>query len=314
MGTSEPEPYHQPVLADVVVSLLITDPEGAYLDLTAGGGGHLRKLAAALGARARLYGLDRDPAAIRRATTVLSHFSQSHRLIQASFGDLAEAAKQFSESAFTGILLDLGVSSKQIDDASRGFSFRQEGPLDMRMDPSSGTTAADLIQRSTERQLIEMLRSYGEERQAARLARAIVKERQREMIRTTTQLAAVVSSVIHPPHQVKSLARVFQAIRIAVNQEMEQLAAVLPAAWSMLAPGGRLAVISYHSLEDRQVKQFMKARAHPPCVCPRMQAICTCDRTPSLKLITRKPIEPDETELAVNSRARSAKLRVGEKL
>lgn len=314
MGASEPEPYHQPVLADVVVSLLITDPQGAYLDLTAGGGGHLAKLAGALGAQARLYGLDRDPAAIRHATTVLSHFTQSHSLIQASFGDLAEAAKQFSESAFDGILLDLGVSSKQIDDPSRGFSFRQDGPLDMRMDPSSETTAADLIQRSSERELTEILRSYGEERQAARLARAIVKERQRQMIRTTKQLAAVVSSVIHPPHQVKSLARVFQAIRIALNDEMEQLAAVLPAAWSLLAPGGRLAVISYHSLEDRQVKRFMQAKANPPCVCPPMLPICTCDRTPTLKLITRKPIEPDEAEIAANPRARSAKLRVGEKL
>ncbi len=314
MTASVPDEYHQPVLADVVVSLLITGSNGAYLDLTAGGGGHLKRLAAALGDGARLYGIDRDPEAIRRATSELSHFTQSYQFIQASFGDLAEVAKQFSESAFTGILLDLGVSSRQIDDASRGFSFRQEGPLDMRMDPSTGVTAADLIQRSSERQLTEILRSYGEEQQAARLARAIVKERQREMIRTTTQLASVVSSVIHPPHQVKSIARVFQAIRIAVNRELEQLEAVLPAAYDLLAPGGRLAVISYHSLEDRIVKRFMQQKANPPCVCPPRLPICTCDRTPTLKLITKKPIEPDEAEIAANSRARSAKLRVGERL
>ncbi|MBK7143137.1 MAG: 16S rRNA (cytosine(1402)-N(4))-methyltransferase RsmH [bacterium] len=314
MTANEPDGYHQPVLADVVVSLLITDREGAYLDLTAGGGGHLKRLAGALGAHARLYGIDRDPEAIRRATDELSHFKQSHQIIQASFGDLAEVAKQFSDSAFAGILLDLGVSSRQIDDPGRGFSFRQEGPLDMRMDPSSETTAAELIQQSSERQLTEMLRSYGEEKQAARVARAIVKERQREMIRTTTQLASVVSSVIHPPHQVKSIARVFQALRIAVNGELEQLEAVLPAAYSLLAPGGRMAVISYHSLEDRLVKRFLQQKANPPCVCPPRLPICQCDRTPTMKLITRKPIEPDEAEIASNSRARSAKLRVGERL
>lgn len=314
MTANEPDRYHQPVLAEVVVSLLITDSHGAYLDLTAGGGGHLARLAASLSADARLYGIDRDPAAIQRATDVLSHFSQSHTLIQASFGDIAEVAKQILEVSFAGILLDLGVSSKQIDDPSRGFSFRQEGPLDMRMDPSSEMTAADLIQRSTERQLIEILRSYGEEHQAVRLARAIVRERQKEMIRTTTQLAAIVSSVIHPPHQTKSLARVFQAIRIAVNRELDQLEAVLPAAFGLLASGGRLAVISYHSLEDRQVKRFMQAKANPPCVCPPMLPICNCDRTPTLKLITRKPLEPEEAEIAENPRARSAKLRVGERL
>jgi 16S rRNA (cytosine1402-N4)-methyltransferase len=314
MTAREPELFHQPVLAAEVVDLLITNRAGAYLDLTAGGGGHLRALAARLDTAARLYGIDRDPVAVNRATEALTSIAQSHTIVQAPFGDLAAIAGQFSDSVFDGILLDLGVSSRQIDDPARGFSFRHEGPLDMRMDPASPVTAAALINGLTERQLTEILRTYGEERQAPRLARAIVRERQQRMIQTTTQLSTIVNLVVRPPHQVKSLARVFQAFRIAVNRELEQLETVLPAAWQLLTAGGRLAVISYHSLEDRIVKRFMIDKARPACTCPPELEICVCDRTPTLTLVTRKPIEPSTEEIASNSRARSAKLRVGEKI
>ena len=305
--------FHEPVLAAEIVELLVTDPDGAYLDLTAGGGGHLATLAGMLGRRARLYGVDKDPEAVVQGTKRLSEFTQFRRISRASFGDILSTVREFEDKTFDGILLDLGISSRQIDDPSRGFSFQQDGPLDMRFDPAAGSTAADLVNTLDEKELADLIREYGEERHANRIARAIVTERQRELITTTQQLAAIVRRTVKPPHQTKSLARVFQSLRIAVNREFDELTRVLPAAVSLLRNGGRLAVISYHSLEDRQVKRFFRSQSHPDegplsgtPQAPHIQ--------PTLELITRKPVTPQPGEIQRNSRARSAKLRVAQRV
>jgi 16S rRNA (cytosine1402-N4)-methyltransferase len=297
-----------------VVSLLITDREGAYLDLTAGRGGHLRALAAQLGSQARLYGIDRDPTAVAESTHVLTPFVQFRKIIQAPFGELENVAAQLGEESFDGMLLDLGISSPQIDDPSRGFSFQADGPLDMRFDPSTDVTAAELINGLDQKQIAEILSTYGEERDAARLARAIVMERQKQPIATTMHLAAVVRAVVPYPHQTKSLARVFQALRIAVNHELDQLQQVLPTTLVLLKSGGRLAVLAYHSLEDRIVKRTFQDWTKPQCTCPPKFPVCVCGAKAVAKLVNRKILIPSDEEIAQNPRARSARLRVVEKL
>ncbi|MEW6051262.1 MAG: 16S rRNA (cytosine(1402)-N(4))-methyltransferase RsmH [Candidatus Zixiibacteriota bacterium] len=314
MIAREADPYHEPVLADTVVGLLITDPDGAYLDLTAGGGGHLKALAAKLGKQARLYGMDKDPAAIVHATATLQQFGQFKKVLHASFGDLSVERSRLHEKGFDGILLDLGISSRQIDDPQRGFSYQHDGPLDMRFDPSVGDSAADLVNSLDEGKLTAIISDFGEERMARRIAKALVRERRKHMILTTRQLATVVRQTIHPPHQTKSLARVFQALRIAVNDELGQLARVLPAAVRTLNVGGRLVVISYHSLEDRTVKQFFRAASSSACNCDRDIGVCDCGRLPQLRLLTKKPVTPEPAEVRNNPRARSAKLRAAEKV
>jgi len=314
MTASEPDFAHTPVMPAEVVSHLITDREGAYLDLTAGRGGHLRALAEQLSSSARLYGIDRDPIAVAETTRILQPFVQFRKIVQAPFEELEHVAGQFGEGAFNGILLDLGVSSPQIDDAQRGFSFRSDGPLDMRFDPGSGITAAELLEKLDQKQIAEIIRSYGEEREAARMARAIVMERQRQQITTTSHLAAIIRAVTPKPHQTKALARVFQAFRIAVNRELEQLERVLPIAFHLLGSGGRIAVISYHSLEDRIVKQRFQAWFKPRCTCPPGLPVCGCGVKEIAQAITRKPVFPTDAEIAQNPRARSARLRVVEKL
>jgi 16S rRNA (cytosine1402-N4)-methyltransferase len=306
--------FHRPVLPAEVVTLLTTDREGAYLDLTAGGGGHLAALAAQLGPRGRLYGIDRDPQAVAFATQLLQPFVQLKTIVCASYADVGGVVEQFEDRQFTGILLDLGVSSRQIDDPARGFSFSQDGPLDMRFGPDAEMTASELISITDEKRLAEIISRYGEEKHARELARAIVTERRKNMIATTSHLTAIVLSVIRPPHQTKSLARVFQALRIAVNRELDQLEAVLPTSFGLLAPGGRLAVISYHSLEDRITKQFMQGTVKGKCTCPRDLPICVCGARATGKAVTRKPVLPTESEQRENPRSRSAKLRVVEKL
>ena len=272
--------HHEPVLAGEVVELLITDTKGAYLDLTAGGGGHLRALAGCLDDQARLYGADIDPAAVQRTARALEGIAQFRNVIQTSFGDIHTAVDQLDETEFDGVLIDLGISSLQVDDPSRGISFRGDGPLDMRFDPSSGVTAGELLEKLSERELTEVIRKFGEERQAVRIARGIVRERQRGMILTTLQLRDIVLKVTKPPHQIKSLAR----------------------------------VIAYHSLEDRPVKKFFSREAKGVCSCPPDLPVCVCGSKPSLRIVTRRPIVPGESEIARNPRARSARLRVAEKL
>ena len=302
------------MLAGRVVELLVTRSEGAYLDLTAGGGGHLKALAGHLKPKARLYAADVDPEAVERVSRELADLTQLRAVVQTAFADVGNALVEFEDRTFDGILIDLGVSSFQLDEPSRGISFRYDGPLDMRFNPDAGEPASALINSLGVENLRDLIDEYGEERQAARIARAIVKERQQQMILTTAQLRDVILAVVAPPHQTKSLARVFQALRIAVNRELEQLHRVLPVALSLLNPGGRLAVIAYHSLEDREVKRFIQREARGNCTCPPELPQCVCGARPTLKAITRHPVVPDEAEITANPRARSARLRVAERL
>ena len=293
---------------------LVTGSNGVFLDLTAGSGGHLRTFAEKSGENARVYGLDRDPAAVARATKNLAGLVQYRKIACAPYLTVDEVVGDFEDREFDGILLDLGLSSTQLDDPERGFSFRFDGPLDMRFAPESGIeTAADLINRLSDDKLAKIIKDFGEERMARRIAKAIVRERQIEMILTTARLSQIVRQAVKPPHQNKSLARVFQAFRIAVNRELDQLTDVLPKVVALLKTGGRMAVISYHSLEDRIVKRFIQQQ-EKGCICPDNFAVCMCGIKPSLKRVTRGADTPGEAEMESNPRARSAKLRVAEKL
>jgi len=308
------ERSHVPVMVAEVIGLLITRRDGAYLDLTAGAGGHLGALAAELDPSARLYGLDRDPEAVAVATRHLDGSRQKTKVVQSSYADAVAARAAFDDTTYDGMLLDLGLSSLQLDDPGRGFSFRHEGRLDMRFDPEAGgPTAAELVNSLSEERLTDIISRYGEEKRARRLAGAIVRERRKKMILTTAELAGVVQSQVSPNHLNKTLARVFQALRIAVNRELEILEAALPDLLTLLNAGGRLAVIAYHSLEDRIVKQFFQREAKG-CICPPEIPVCVCGRTPTVKIITRRPVTPSDAEIAQNTRARSAKLRVAERL
>lgn len=308
------ERAHQPVMADEVVRWLVTDRRAAYIDLTVGSGGHLSRLALAVDSAARLYGVDRDPVAVAGARRNLERLVPKAIVVHASYADLAEIAARLGERVFHGILLDLGISSAQLDDAERGFAFRLEGPLDMRFDPrSTPVSAADLVNTANEEELADIIDRFGQERLARRLATGIVRERRTKVIRTTTDLRNVIARIVGERHRNKSLARVFQALRIAVNGELACLQRVLPLTLNYLAEGGRLAVISYHSLEDRLVKQFLATESRD-CLCPPRVPQCVCGHRASLRLVTRRAIRPSLSEVAANPRARSARLRVGEKL
>lgn len=305
---------HIPVMVAPVVELLTTRRDGAYLDLTAGAGGHLRALADILDPSARLYGIDRDPEAVAAARANLAGLRQTIQIVHGSYIDAGAVVTAFADERFDGILLDLGLSSLQLDDPGRGFSFGQDGPLDMRFDPEAqGPSAADLVNTLSERQLADIIYRFGEEGRSRRLAAAIVRERQKSMILTTARLADIVRAATPGQHRTKTLARVFQAFRIAVNRELEAVESVLPTLPDLLTAGGRLAVIAYHSLEDRLVKQFFQ-RESKGCLCPPEVPVCVCRHEPVLKIITRRPLTADQAEVAENPRARSAKLRVAERL
>lgn len=295
------------MLAGQAIELLITNRDGLYIDCTVGGGGHSRLIFERLSSRGRLIGCDRDPDAIAHARQTLP---SSVQLFRVPFSQLAQKIGDAVGDSALGILMDLGVSSYQLDEARRGFSHRLSAPLDLRMDPTGGETAAELIARLDVRELTQLIRDYGEDSQAGRIARAIVRERERTPIETTDHLARVISEAVTAT-RVKSLSRVFQALRMEVNRELEELAAGLTAAWSLLTPSGRLVVISYHSLEDRMVKEFMREKAHP-LVDPRVPIPAPV--VPSGRLLLRKPLTADEIEVRENSRSRSAKLRAIEKI
>jgi 16S rRNA (cytosine1402-N4)-methyltransferase len=284
------EPLHEPVLVDEVVALL--SRAGVVLDLTVGGGGHSAALLEA-GIR-RVVGVDRDGAALAQATARLAGFGDRFRPIRARFSEVGRVAEETRVPEADGVLYDLGVSSVQLDRAERGFSYRLEGPLDMRMGEGN-LTAADVVNSYDDHELVRVLRELGEERFAGRIARAITRARDRAPIQTTRELAAVVAAAVPRrrggPHPAR---RTFQALRIEVNRELEELAASLPRAIQLLAPGGRLVAISYHSLEDRIVKRVLAAEE-------------------TLHVLTRKPVRPGPAEAARNPRARSAKLRAAER-
>lgn len=306
---------HRSVLVRELTQLLVTDPGGCYGDLTAGGGGHLIELAAVLTSKASLFGIDKDPEAVTRVRARLAGLSQGVRIVQGAFGDLLALAPDLGlqSGSVDGMLLDLGLSSFQLDSPQRGFAFRLDGPLDMRFSTGQGRTAAELVNQLSERELRSIFQTYGEEPKAAAIARSIVRARAIKPIETTGMLAQIVRASAPGPHQEKILARIFQALRIVVNDELGQLQAVLPAVLSLLKSGGRLAVMSYHSLEDRMVKQFFASQARPVCSCPPELPVCVCNRVTTMKLITRKAVAAQPDEIADNSRARSAKLRVAEK-
>jgi 16S rRNA (cytosine1402-N4)-methyltransferase len=287
------------------------EPErgGFFVDATVGAGGHAESLLER-GTEIRLLGIDRDPEALALAGERLARFAERFELVQGDFADLDALLSGRPPAA--GLLADLGVSSMQLDRGERGFSFRRDGPLDMRMGPS-GRTAADIVATASVDELTRIFRVYGEERMAAKIARGIVAERTRGPIQTTRQLARIVAGEKGSREKIDPATRVFQALRIEVNQELVALGRFLAAAVARLKPGGRLAVISYHSLEDRIVKDAFR-RDSGVCSCPPKLPTCICGARAALRLLTRRPIRPGEAELRRNPRSRSARLRVAEKL
>ena len=305
---------HKPVLLDECIQGLNIRPDGVYVDGTLGRAGHSREIAKRL-TTGRLICIDRDMAAIEAAQTRLAGWMDRVTLIHSNFSELGEVLVQAGVTGVDGMLFDLGVSSPQLDDASRGFSYMQDAPLDMRMDVSAPLTAYEVVNTWSFEELRRILTEYGEERYAQKIARTICQVRENAPIRTTLQLVDVIKSAMPPAalrekqHPAK---RSFQAIRIAVNGELDALPPMLSSAVKALKPGGRLAVITFHSLEDRIVKQTMKDLA-TGCTCPPGFPVCVCGNKPKIKLISRKPIISGEAELADNPRARSAKLRLAEK-
>ena len=301
---------HIPVLYQEVLAGLQIKPGGRYIDGTVGGGGHARGILVASAPDGELLGIDADPMAVALAGEQLAEFAGRVTLVQGDFADLEEIAEEHGFCPVDGILLDLGLSSLQLEAAGRGFSFQLDGPLDMRFDPSQMTTAADLVNTLSREELADILFRYGEEPQSRRIARAIVAERP---INTTGELAALVSASVGRRRGIHPATQTFQALRIAVNEELECLAAALPQALRLLGPGGRLAIISFHSLEDRLVKQFFRNEARD-CVCPPEIPVCVCDHRATLGIVTKKPIRPSAEEVAANPRSRSAKLRIAYRL
>ena len=302
---------HIPVLLDGAVDALNVGASGVYVDCTFGRGGHTRLILARLGSDGRLIALDRDPDAVSAASGI---DDPRFTIIHAAFSEVAQRLAAVGVTRVRGILLDLGVSSPQLAAAHRGFSFRHDAPLDMRMDTTRGTTAAAWLQAATESEIREVLRSYGEERFAKSIAAAIVAARARGALDTTRQLAALVAEAVprREPGQ-DPATRTFQAIRIRVNHELEELSIALPQCVELLEPGGRLVVISFHSLEDRIVKRFMRECARPDTLPPKL-AVREADLPrPKLRLVG-KPQRPTEAEIHLNPRARSAVMRVAERL
>lgn len=303
---------HQPVLLTEVISALQPFPGGVYLDGTVGAGGHAAALLTASEPDGLLFGFDQDPNALKIASQNLAGFGHRVSLHHSNFDQFEPVAQAHHLPPANGILLDLGVSSMQFDQPERGFSFQEDGPLDMRMNPTAGPTAADLVNNLPEAELADLIYRYGEERLSRRIARAIVKARP---IGRTGQLARIVAGAAGKPgkSRIHPATRTFQALRIAVNDELGVLERVLPQALRLLKPGGRLAVISFHSLEDRIVKQYFRQEAQD-CICPLEQPVCTCKHKATIHIITKRPIIPSQAEINTNPRARSAKLRVVESI
>jgi 16S rRNA (cytosine1402-N4)-methyltransferase len=309
---------HIPVLADEVMSMLAPAPGSLHIDATLGGGGHTERILEATDPDGRLLGLDADGAAIARVVGRLRpRFGDRLVTRQANFRELAAIAPAAGFGQVDGALFDLGLSSFQLADTERGFGFRAGGPLDMRFDTDRGVPASELLATLDTDELTALFRRYGEEPKASRIARAIVADRRTAPVATAEELAALVERVAPPnprqPRRNHPATRVFQALRIAVNEELEALQEGLAAALDLLRPGGRLVVLSYHSLEDRIVKRFFAAERRG-CVCPPELPVCVCGRNPRLRLVTRPSLTPTPAEVEANPRARSARLRAAERL
>ena len=306
---------HIPVLAGELIDLIDPHPGEVAVDCTVGGGGHARLIADRLGPTGTLIGIDRDPLAEERFADLSAEVACHTRFIRADFvtalGQLAE-----EEIHADLVYLDLGMSSMQVDTWARGFSYAYDAPLDMRMDPDQELTAREIVNTWDERQLARLLREYGEERYSTQIARALVRARRRQELSSTQELVDVIKGAIPVPAQFAGghpARRTFQALRIAVNDELAQLDAALPAAWEILRPGGRLAAISFHSLEDRRVKRFLANRARG-CICPPDFPVCVCGRSPEAEILSRRAVAPTPGEIAANPRAKSAHLRAARKL
>lgn len=303
---------HQPVLLQETIENLITDPHGIYVDCTLGGAGHLGCLLASLACDAMVVGIDKDVDIIEQTRTTIQ--APNVELVKSDFRFLTLILDNLAINQVDGIMLDLGVSSFQLDMAERGFSFHEDAPLDMRMNREQALTAWEVINYWSIHDITRILFEYGEEKHARSISNAIAINRRVKTIDTTLELANIIKDAVPARYRREKhpARKTFQALRIAVNEELEALRAVLPQAVEVLKPGGRLCVISFHSLEDRIIKQFLLAEARS-CTCPPDFPVCICERRPALKLVSRKPIVPGDGEVASNPRARSAKLRVAEK-
>jgi 16S rRNA (cytosine1402-N4)-methyltransferase len=307
---------HRPVLPGETLALLAVLPGQTVVDATLGPGGHAELLLEAVGPGGRVVGIDRDGAALEIARRRLARFGKAFLALQGNHRELPQLLAEAGVGQVDRVLLDLGVSSLQLDDPDRGFSFRADGPLDMRMDPRSGPTAADLVATLSEEELRQLLWRFGEERRARAVAHAIVGERARRPLRRTGQLAEIVGRALGPAARrwpIHPATRTFQALRIAVNGELDGLGELVERTAASLPPGGRIAVIAFHSLEDREIKQALRRLAQR-CTCPPGLPTCGCGRRDLVRLLTRKPVRPSAAEQSENPRSRSARLRAAERL
>jgi len=307
--------YHESVMKNEVLHYLNVHMEGVIVDGTLGDGGHTEFILKNTAPEVRVFAIDRDRSAIERARKRLSPFRDRVTLTHGNLGDLKSLAAQHGITRIVGLLMDLGVSSPQLDTPERGFSIQHDGPLDMRMNPSQKTSAADLLKELSDAELAAIIKNFGEERYSKRIVRAIRKEQAERPISTTGQLSRIVARAVASPRhtRIHPATRTFQALRIAVNDELEQLKLALQDVIGLLNSTARLVVISFHSLEDRIVKTFFRDE-QKGCSCPPKIPMCICGRTQTLKILTRKPIVPSEEEVARNPRSISAKLRVAERI
>lgn len=305
---------HRSVMPDEVIRWLQPVAGGIYLDGTLGGAGHAR-LILEKADKSHLVGLDRDPAALQKAAAVLAAFGDRVSLHHATFDQAGEVLQQLGVSSLDGVLLDLGVSSHQLDTPERGFSFRHDAPLDMRMNPTTGQTAADIVNTAEEAELVRIFFQYGEERFSRRIARRIVAQRGETPLTTTSELAELVRQAVpggYRPSKIHPATRVFQALRICVNDELGQVERGVANGIALLKPGGRMVVISFHSLEDRIVKHLFRDKARG-CICPPRLPVCQCNNKPEVKILTRKGVKAKTAEIEQNARSRSAVLRAVER-
>lgn len=304
-------PTHIPVLLEEAMEGLQVQPGGCFVDCTVGLGGHAARILENISTRGRLLGIDADPEAIEVAKSKLAHYGEAVTLVNDNFANLEAICNKYNLYSVDGILFDLGVSSPQLDTAQRGFSFQRDAPLDMRFDPSQGLTASDIVNSFPEQELARIIRDNSEERHSRRIARHIVQSRP---ITTTLALAQVVEQILGSKHsKIHPATRTFMALRIAVNGELENLKLALEQTINLLRFQGRLVVISYNSLEDRIVKEFVRREASS-CICPPGTAICRCGHVPTLKPISRRVIKPTLWEIQSNPRSRSARMRIAERL
>lgn len=306
--------YHVPVMLRETLELLVTDPSGTYVDGTLGGGGHTASMLEQIGSAGRVLAFDADPGAIANARERFADIEDGSLTVRQAYFREACAMLREEGAELSGVLLDLGVSSRQLDSDQIGLSYRATMPLDMRFDAETDRTSArDLINERSAEDLATLLRTYGEEPAAWKIAQAIVAARKGRAVETTTDLREIIEAIIPQKFLMATLSRVFQALRIAVNDELGELSDALDAYIDLLKPGGRLVILTYHSLEDRIVKETFRDEARS-CICPPDFPVCRCDKVQRLRVLTRKPIVPTPDEVALNARARSAKLRAAERV